>query len=117
MALYSLLKLTALCALVHEAAAFAQLPPSECKEGDFCEPGNPAGACCSGELDPPLNCVLGASGGYSCQYSCQSMLGDFCNPGTGCVPGQDCCIQTDSLCPLLNCARDATGGYSCQYDP
>ena len=36
MALYSLLKLVALCALFHEAAAFAPLPPSACKEGDFC---------------------------------------------------------------------------------
>ena len=33
MALYSLLKLVALCALVHETAAFADLPPSEGKGG------------------------------------------------------------------------------------
>ena len=36
MALYSLLKLVALCALVHEAAAFAPVPPSACKEGNLC---------------------------------------------------------------------------------
>ena len=91
MALYSLLKLVALCALVHEAAAFAQLPPSACKEGDLCEPGTP-GACCSGTRDPPsppLKCLLspvqsGAPLVYTCQHVDTSggcpVKGDPCDP-------------------------------------
>ena len=90
MALYTLsLKLVALCALVHEAAAFANLPPSPCKEGDLCVLGTP-GACCSGTRDPPiskppLRCVPPLSPDLlpTCQYDTSNgcpKKGDPCDP-------------------------------------
>ena len=95
MALYSLLKLVALCALVHEAAAFAPVP-SACKEGDPCDPGA-LGRCCSGTRDPPpLKCAPDPIGvGHSCQYdACLIPKGKLCDPnkiGGCCVSG--CCID------------------------
>ena len=103
MALYSLLKLVALCALVHEAAAFAPVPGrgdgSVCKEGDICVLGD-LGACCSGTRDPPtppLKCVPPRSPDLlpTCQYDTCSMLkGKPCDPaiiGGCCVSG--CCYE------------------------